>query len=259
MSSRYIDLLKDTLLRGVIWGFVGVIYGFLFLMLNEYLRGSMHDGLRIVVATIGASALTALFYGSMRLVVIVANVVFIATLMFIAVTTFQVKLEHLVLLGGALGLITGAIYGWLEIHSHVFRADGKLVAGLFSSILAVPLLLMPVLWFDEVPYPWSVMMLAPVVTLIYVSIAHWFVKRCCNILTPPGDGALVGLGVGASIGMLFMIMAGKFSPELLGLTHLGPFIDRIHANAVDVMLGAGFICFWVGFFRGVLRVRWYDL
>ena len=250
---------KETLLRGIIWAFVGAIYGLLFVILNEYLREFTPTALRILLASIGAAALTALFYGSMRLVVIVANVVFIGTLIYIALTTFKASLESLVLLGSTLGFVTGMLYGWGEPGSHIFRADGKILAGLFSGTLAMPLLLIPALWFDEIPYPWSVVVLTPLVVLIYVSVAYWFVDRCCNLLPPIGDGALVGLGVGGVTGMLFMIMAGQLSPELLGLERHIPFISRIHAEAPVAMLGAACSSFVTGIGRGLLQVRWYDL
>ena len=90
---------EELLLRGVTWSMVGVIFGTLFLVLVEILRLYLPMSFGLMAATIAAAALTALFYGSMRLTLMVANFTFIATLVYTWQGAPHLGLEPLVLVG----------------------------------------------------------------------------------------------------------------------------------------------------------------
>lgn len=252
--------LEETLLRGMIWTFIGAIFSFLFVVFSEYLRDVATMPLRILGATVGAAALTALFYGSMRLTVIVANFAFIAMVIYVAYQKpTHIPVEALIFIGAGLGFLVGGLYGWHDKHSHVFRADAKIVAGIYAGTLVAVFNIVPALLIGELPYPWSAMLITPLVVLLYVSKAHWFVDRCCNILPAAGDGALVGLGVGGITGLLFVIMAGNLDPALLGFAYHQDFVLRVHEVWGAPTAGSAAVCFVVGILRSMLKVRWYDL
>jgi hypothetical protein len=251
--------IEETLFRGLVWTFIGAIFAFLFVVFAEYLRNLVPMPLRIVGATVAAAALTSLFYGSMRLTAVVANCIFIVTLVYVWQKPAGFPMEPLLLIGASVGLLVGALYGALDKESRIFRADAKLVAGLFSGFsVAIPVALLA--WFmGEIGYPWIVMLIAPLVVLVYVNSAYWFVNRCCGMLRPLGDGLIVGLGVGGVTALLFVIMAGNLNPELLSLDYHQPFVQRVHEVWGKTIGATAAVCFVVGVLRSILHVRWYDL
>lgn len=252
--------LEETLLRGVVWAFIGAIFSFLFVAFSEYLREVAVMPLRILIATVGSAALTALFYGSMRLTVIVTNLTFIAMVIYVGLPKPEgTPLELLILIGSVIGLVVGGLYGWHDKQSRVFRADGKIIAGLFSGGAVALVVVVPAMSINELPYPWSTMLIAPLVILVYISSAYWFVERCCDLLPPIGDGAVVGLGVGSVTGLLFVIMAGHLDPHFLGFASLQPFVERVNAVWGPTIAATSGVCFVVGIARSLLQIRWYDL
>jgi hypothetical protein len=167
--------------------------------------------------------------------------------------------EALILIGAAVGTVLGAVYGWRDKQSRVFCADAKVVAGLFSGILVSGLVWLPILFVGEIPYPWLVMIVAPSAILLYVTSASWFVKRCYNLVPAVVDGALVGVAVGGTTGMLFMIMAGAVDPELVRIDFQEAFVSRVHRVWAGAVAGSAGVCFVIGVLRAVLKVRWYNL
>jgi len=256
-TSRMMQL-EQTVLRGAIWAIVGVVFGFLFVVLNAYLQAIVSPGLLLFTATVGAAALTALYYGSMRLTVMVANFTFIA-MVFYTWGNAQLTLEPLIYIGAIVGLVVGTLYGAKEKQSRIFCAEAKIVAGVFSGALAAALGYLPGLVFDAPAHLWAAVIGAPVSILIYVTSAHWFVDRCHRFLPPIVNGGLVGTGVGATTGLLFMIMAGSLDPGLLGHAyHLG-MVERVESIWLSTIGIAAVACFLIGALRSLLGVRWYNL
>jgi len=253
----HLALLEQTALRGAIWAFVGVVFGFVFVVLTEYLQGVVPPVVQLFAATAGAAALTSLFYGSMRLSVMVANFTFIAMVVYTWGNS-ELTLEPLISVGAVVGLTVGATYGWLDKKSRVFCADAKIVAGLFAGLLASGLVFLLRL-FVEMPYPWVAMFIAPAATVIYVSSAYWFVDRCHGFLPPVGGGALVGLGVGSMTGLLFMIMAATLDPASLGMAFHQSFVERVQDVWANTVGSAAGVCFAVGVLRSLCKVPWYNL
>ena len=187
MSARTLEpnprtmQLEQTVLRGAVWAFIGVFFGFIFVVLMAYLQGFATPSFQLLGATAGAAGLTALFYGSMRLTVMVANFTFIA-MVFYTWGNAQLTLEPLIYIGAIVGLVVGAVYGAKDKRSRVFCAEAKIVAGVFSGILASVLGLLAGFLFDGPLLPWAGIIVAPAATLIYVSSAYWFVDRCHRFL-----------------------------------------------------------------------------
>lgn len=263
LSSR--SLQPGTfLLRGMIWLFVGVIFALVFVLLTEFLRDVLPSPIHLLVATVGAGSLTALFYGSMRLTVIVANILFITTLAYVFSISYVDKVSLLPLItGGALlGMVIGAYYGWKDKGSRIFCADAKIVAGVVAGSISAVIVVVPV-WLifglEQTVYPWLVMAIAPVTGQLYVLSAYWFVERCQHLLSPVGDGAVVGLGVGAVTQLVFVIMASSLDSNIVGLAEPSPYLERVKDVLVLSMLGAALSCFVLGMLRTAFRARWYDL
>ncbi|WP_078119301.1 hypothetical protein [Thiosocius teredinicola] len=258
-STPWPQRLESTLLRAAIWALVGVIFGFIFVVLVEFLRDHLPFMAAILVGAVGASALTALFYGSMRLTVMVANLTFVAMLLVTWQSGGQVSLNMLVLAGALVGLPVGALYGRTDKLSRVFCADAKIIAGAFAGAVGGLLVFVIGLVSPDWAASRAAWVIAPTSALVYVTAAHWFVRRCRGVLPPTGDGALVGVGVGAMTGLLFMIMAGSLDPSLLDSDTMRAFATRVeHAWGVTV-IACGLVCAVVGVARALLDVPWYDL
>jgi hypothetical protein len=257
MGENGFPRLGDLLFRGLIWAFAGVIFAFLFLLAREYLRDLFAPPLRDFLATCGAGVLTAIIYGSMRLTVIIGNIAFVVMLIYVGANPQGTSLEPLIFISASLGIFLGALYGWQEKHSNIFRADAKIVAAMAAAASGSLILVIPAVFNLRLDYPWATLLLTPLVILIYVSIARWFVQRCCNILPPAGDGALVGLGIGCVTGLLFMLMAASLNETMQGQAQL--VFVRIYEDLLPAMGGGAAGAFIMGAVRAVLHVRWYDL
>ncbi len=256
--------INDLGVRGLAWIFVGVIYAFIFVAVAESTRTVIGSPANFLLAALAASTLTALFYGSMRLVVLIANVILIATLLFLLLgrDSGWLTLPLLILIPALLGMLIGAVYGWRDRRSNVCCADAKTVAGLFTGALTALLAALVFALFgssDSLVYPWLVMCLAPLAGALYVSTACWFVQRLENLLPPIGDGALVGLGVGAITGLLFVVIATNFEPDITGHGQPLSFIANLHQVLGPTLLGTAASCFALGVARALLRLPWYRL
>jgi hypothetical protein len=237
---------------------VGVIFGTLFLVLVEILRLYLPMSFGLMAATIAAAALTALFYGSMRLTLMVANFTFIATLVYTWQGAPHLGLEPLVLVGAGVGLAVGTAYGLHDRRSRVFCADAKIVAGGFAGLLGGVIALIGHRVFGVSSYTWLGMLVAPVAVLIYVSSATWFIKRCHRLLPAAGNGAIVGLGVGTMTGVVFLIIAATLDPQLLETQALAGLVERVEGRWMATVAGCAVACFPIGALRAALDVPWYE-
>ncbi|WP_177428084.1 hypothetical protein, partial [Candidatus Venteria ishoeyi] len=70
---------------------------------------------------------------------------------------------------------------------------------------------------------------------------------------------LVGCGMGGITALIFVSMAGSFSPEALGLEYHQEFVQRIYHMLGPIVSGSAAVCFLVGVLRSIFHVRWYDL
>lgn len=264
-SNAQCPPIESLLLRGLLWAFVGTVYGFVFTVSAEALRTLLPAPFPPLIAAILAAGLTALVYGSMRLAVIIANILFVGTLLYLLLvgdSGDSPGIAVLTLLGAAIGLAVGAFYGLRDKCSRVCLADGKAIAGLFAGAATVlPAWLAMVL--GSTPHGafplWLPMLLAPLAGVIYVSTAHWFVARLHQLLPPVGDGALVGGSVGAVTGLLFVVLAGSFDPHFIGGAATADYLQQVHAALGSVIPGCAISCFLLGGARCLLKIRWYDL
>jgi hypothetical protein len=257
-QQSQVGLVEDLLLRGVTWAMVGVIFGTLFVVLVEIFHIYLPLPLGLVAATIASAALTALFYGSMRLTLMVANFTFVAMLVYTWQGAPSLGLEPLVFVGAGVGVAVGTAYGLHDNRSRVFCADAKVVAGAFAGVFGGLIALAGHALFDSATYTWLAMAIAPVALYVYVSSAGWFIKRCHHLLPAAGDGAVVGLGVGTITGLMFLIMAATLDPQLLGTETLTAYVERVEGAWMATVAGCALACFPIGALRSVFNVPWYN-
>jgi hypothetical protein len=250
--------IQDLLLRGVTWSMVGVFFGTLFVVLVEIMQMYLPFAVGLVVATISAAALTSLFYGSMRLALMVANFTFMATLIYTWQGAPYLGLEPLVLVGAGVGVAVGTAYGLHDKRSRIYCAEAKIVAGAFAGAIGGLVALLTHRLFGVTSYTGLAVLIAPIAVLVYVTSATWFIKRCHRLLPAAGNGAIVGLGVGTVTGLVFLIIAATLDPKLLETRALTGFVQRVEVVWMATVAGCAMACFPIGALRAVLNVPWYD-
>jgi hypothetical protein len=258
-ATESIQHVGDTAFRGLVWALVGVIFATVFVVVAEALRAVVAPPLHVLLAATGAAAVTALFYGSMRLTVMTANFTFIAMLVYTWASDGLLSLEPLVFVGAFVGIVVGTFYGWHDKQSRVFCAEAKVVAGVVSGLLAGSIAVILIYAMPGLSIPWLTIVVAPTGTLIYVTMAHWFVRRCHHWLPAVANGAIVGFGVGAVTGLIFMVMAGSLDPDMLASEGLRAFVGRVEDQWLSAVFGCAAINFVVGATRSVMKVPWYNL
>lgn len=254
----------DAMLRAVVWGFIGGLFGVLFVVSHDALgpRLAMLDPLIVAAATAGA--IGAVVYSSMRLTLLAtgACALMFAVLELVAVLHGGRGGELWTpggLLGGAavVGALAGAYYGHVYRASHVYRALPKTMAGLLAGLLvgvgwlgARPLI-------GEVPLPLSIAILCPLVGWSYVWLAGVLVRGWGDRLNPTLDAAAVGAAVSALVALGFWATVGTLQPDMAAgqSEALRDAVDEIPVALLAGWLG-GMVA---GFTRGLLGFGWYDL
>ncbi len=250
MNNAFIE----AMIRGSTWALVGIIYGFLLVVLLHGLPADLFPYIGYPITVIFASTLGALLYGSMRLTVMVSIYAAIAVAILFVTYPGTPSLQLLILTGAAIGLIVGMIYGRYVAGSRVYRADAKILAGVFAGAIASLSALIPAVLFQPLPDFLLAMILCPLTGMLYMSVLPWFIHRCSDLLPPIADGALVGGGAGGLMGLLFAIMIGTLEG------YLDPDEEHLVAAILNAWptaaLGGALGAFLVGAGSALLRQPW---
>jgi hypothetical protein len=62
-NSRLMQL-EQTALRAAVWAFVGLVFGFIFVVLSAYLEGVVHPAIQLLGASTGAAGLITPYQGN---------------------------------------------------------------------------------------------------------------------------------------------------------------------------------------------------
>jgi hypothetical protein len=248
---------QEALQRGIIWGFVGLIFGALFVPLWEFARQWAGPYVGLVLATTASGAVGGLFYGSMRLAFLIAIFTNIAVFGFLVSAPWPISPWVTMALGAGIGLLIGAVYGATAKDSKVFRADAKtltgLAAGLAASVIAMTVTVLDV----PLSIAHLVGVLAPATGLFYVLLLPPMVERFSNLLPPVGDGAVVGAAVGGFVGLGMWVVGGTVLDGLAG-----PWVESSHTIAQLWPEAVGFAmagAFLLGFLRDLFNLHWVDI
>ncbi len=249
--------LKEALIRGLIWTFIGFLYGALFVFLAQAARFWHLPMIPAVFAAVVSATLAALIYSSMRLAVLMAMLVSPLSIGFIIASGNPADPVLLLLMALVSGALVGALYGYFSTRSRVHRADAKTLTGFSAGWLAalVYLLLSP--WLESHPIALQVGYLCPLTGFIYVWLLPTFVKLYDNLLPPLADGLLVGLGISAFVSMSFFVMISSVDPEVAGPAI--SWIEGIYADLPQAMLSGSVGGGLAGVISGLFLTKWQDL
>jgi hypothetical protein len=256
MQELILERLKEALIRGVIWGFIGILFGSLFITVYHFDSDGPIPPL-LLAGTL-STGLGAMIYGSMRLAVIIAafcSVLAVASLIFAGPESSPLAM---ILRTGSLGLVIGALYGAFARNSRINRADAKTITGLMSGALVSGLFYLGLTYSSlELPLGVIVALLCPLAGFVYTRLIETFLRWFQNLLPPVGDGALVGAGVAVYIGVGLWLVAGYIDPQILGkhAVDATSILNQL-PGAVFGGLAGGFVG---GFIGGMLGMKWQDL
>lgn len=248
---------KEALVRGAIWAFIGSLYAMLF---TFFVALAAHWQLPvdpIFLAGIMAGTLGALIYSSMRLAVLMTVIISPLSIFYFIFAGRPVNLFYLLLIVSVLGAIVGALYGAFSLGSRVHRADAKTLTGFSASwLVALGYLLISSLT-GTIHLGASVAFMCPITGILYVWMVPQFIKYYDNLLPPVGDGLMVGVGVSAFVALSFFVMISSVDGSVAG--PLLPAIDSIFASLPDAFIGGVLGSALAGIASGLFVTRWQDL
>lgn len=257
LTSTLLLRAKEALVRGVIWAFIGILYGMLFVFFAELGKEwnlPMHPYFfsGVLAGTIGA-----LIYSSMRLAVLLAIIISPVCLLYFIFSSGPFLPSELLKIVIPAGTLIGALYGLLSKSSRVYRADAKMFTGFSAGFLAALVYLILSELIRDVPLGIIVAVMCAVTGWLYVLFVPTFIRFLDNLLPPIGDGALAGASVAIFLAVSFFIMITSIStgPEAQQL----PLIQQIHERLPQAVTGGMLGGALGGFLSGLFLTKWQDL
>jgi len=256
ISPDVVGRAKEVLVRGLIWAFIGILYGLLFVFFSVLAEDWEHLINPYFFSGVLAGTIGALIYSSMRLAVLMAVLIAPITSLLL-VTSNGMDPFTLILSVGMIGGVIGALYGHYSVASRVHRADAKLLTGFSAGFLVSLGYLVfagPSHDFDLV---WVIGIMCPLTGALYVLFVPTFIRYFDNLLPPAGDGALVGMGVSVFISLLIFVMTNSINTDTAGayLPQVEEIQTLLPQAIVGGLLGGGA----AGLVSGLFFKRWQDL
>ncbi|WP_428604842.1 hypothetical protein [Sedimenticola sp.] len=190
---------SDLLIRAIIWGFVGSIFGGLYIGFIGMLIPSIAGNWVIIPAAAFAGAVGAAFYGSFQ-VAIIGTLAGAASGIGYLIVAENGQLSEMSAVSLVAGVVAGFIYG--NTHREVSGALMKALTGLVAGALAGSLLWLS-LWVGAVLNSFfSALILVPITGAFYVSGTYRLTDRLACRLPLPMVGSLVAA-------LLSVVIAGS--------------------------------------------------
>jgi hypothetical protein len=248
---------REALIRALIWAFIGILYGMLFVFLAQL---ATQWGLPVhpyFFAGVLAATMGALIYSSMRLAVLLAIIIAPFCVLFLVFAEGMVQPHDLLAVVVPIGALIGAVYGHFDKASRVYRADAKLLAGFCAGFLVG----LGYLVLSGVVAGWPmglvIAVMCPLTGLLYVLLVPGFIRFRDDLLPPLLDGAMAGAGVAVFLALVFFLMA--HSLELGGATAPAAVLQQIYALLPQAMLGGALGAGLIGLLSGLFLTTWQDL
>lgn len=230
---------EEVLFTGLIWAYMGTIFGAVFIGLVRFFEHLSWPVPAEIPAAVLSGAVGALFYGSMQLTVFAAMAGTMATFAFLALASGPVHPLEILAASALGGLLVGAAYGRGVKTSRVYRADAKILAGLCAGIMGSALLTLLFALIGRLPVWATAMILCSATGFIYALIVPILMTRCHDLLPPAGDGAMVGAGVAGFVGLMIWVLVAELHSQYTGpytmLAH--NVLDRLPQAAGGAALG----------------------
>jgi len=249
--------LKEALIRGAIWSFVGLLYALLFSFFAALTSHWQLPVDPVFLAGILAGTLGALIYSSMRLAVLMTVIVSPISIFYFILAPWPVNLIYLLLIVSAIGALIGGLYGIFSMGSRIHRADAKTLAGFSAGWIASLLYLALSQFTGSLSLSTLVAIMCPLTGIIYVWIVPSFIKHYDNLLPPVGDGLMAGIGVSVFVALAFFVMISTIDSTVAG--PLMPALQALSEHLPQSMLGGVIGGGAAGIISGLMLTDWQDL
>lgn len=248
---------REAFIRSVIWAFVGVLYGMLFVFFAELAEEWNLPIHPYFFSGVLAGTIGALIYSSMRLAVLLAILISPVCVLIFIFSNNSVSPAELLMIVTPIGAIIGALYGLFSPTSRVYRADAKMLTGFSAGYLAALGYLMLSAYIKQIPLGVIVSVMCIVTGWLYVLFVPTFIRFRENLLPPLGDGALVGISVAIFLAVCFFIMINSLNTE--PGVQLLPLIQHVNELLPQAVTGGLIGGAFAGFLSGLLLTEWQDL
>ena len=249
--------LKEALIRGAIWAFVGLLYAMLFIFFVALAKHWQPPVNPVFLAAILAGTLGALIYSSMRLAVLMTVVISPVSIFYFILSPRPVDLLSLLLVVTVIGAVIGGLYGVFSKGSRVYRADAKTLAGFSAGWLAALAYLLIGWSIEGFTVGWVILLLCPLTGMLYVWMVPSFIKHYDDLLPPVADGLMVGVGVSAYVALTFFVLVSSIDEAAAGA--LMPALEQVHELLPQSLLGGAVGGGLAGVASGLLLTDWQDL
>jgi len=248
---------REAIIRGVIWAFIGTLYGLLFVIFYGMAGYALPEVSPVLVAGTLSASIAALIYSSMRLASIVAPVASLVSIFTIIIHGQTIHLPSLVVVNALVGLMTGTVFGMLAKHSRVYRAHAKVVAGVIAGITVSIVFVLVHEVFAAFPLVLSIALMCLLTGATYVILAPRCVRLFDRFRPQVVNGAVVGCGTSVFVGLVLFVMVTGVAPEVSGsLDDVTRQIRELMPSAfLGGLLGGGL----AGVASGWLIREWQDL
>jgi hypothetical protein len=256
-SPSHEQRLREALVRGAIWAFIGLLYAMLFVFfvaLAEHWQPPINP---IFLAGILAATFSSLIYSSMRLAVLMTVIISPISLFYFILAPWPVNLPYLLLIVTLIGAITGALYGIFSTGSRIYRADAKTLAGFCAGWLAALAYLAFSWLIKDMQLGLIVALMCPLSGILYVWMVPTFIKHYDNLLPAVGDGLMAGIGVSAFVALTFFVLISSIDSSVAG--SLLPALERVRENLPQSLLGGIIGGSLAGTVSGLILTDWQDL
>lgn len=198
-SSNYHGRKADIFIRAIIWGFVGSIFGGLYIGFASILVPLVASDLVIVPAAAFAGAVGAAFYGSFQ-VAIIGTLAGSASGIAYLILAENLRLDEMAAVALLAGFVAGFIYGnsHREVSGALMKALAGLVAGAIAGILLWALVQAGVVFNSYL----TTAILVPITGTFYIYGVFKVISRLDCRLPLSMVGSLVA-------GVLSMVVAGS--------------------------------------------------
>jgi hypothetical protein len=257
-SARFFDTSaprwRMAILRGIVWGMIGMIYAPLFTGLAELFQGLGFGHGTYIAAAALAGAVGAALYGAREVALIATGIGVLVGVLVLMLFSEQVAVAHVVLVAAAVAGLVGLTVSFpARCSRHV---PGKTLAGLATGAIGGGFLAL-VEPFHPNPFS-SFAVLAFLVSVngvLYVSTVRWWLSvsrrihcesRPCYVIESLVMATLAGVAAGSvwmMIGPLIDIQSGLWQSASAAMH------DRIPMAIVGGLCGGAIAGMLLEFFR----------
>lgn len=249
--------LREALIRGAIWAFVGLLYAMLFVFFSVFSGYWKLPAEPYFVALLLSGTIGAIIYSSMRLAVFMAGLLFPISILYFTLNEGHITLTTVLTILLPAGIIIGGLYSFFDRNSRIDCADAKSLAGFSVGCFLGLGYLLGKPWLSSLSLPWLIAIACPLTGMFYVTVVPTFIRLYRNLLPPVGDGALVGGFVAIFIAFCSFIMASSIDNSMAGtlVPEVEQVLERLPSAMLGGLLGAGL----AGVVSGLMLREWQDL